>query len=50
MTCSGGMLVGLCGQYAYDRFDLWRKRKAIELHYPELIQSQEETKWTWVGA
>ena len=48
MTCSGGVVMGLCGQMLYDRFELWRKRKAIELHYPELVQKRVRVKWDMV--
>ena len=48
MTCSGGVVIGLCGQILYDRFELWRKHKAIELHYPELVQERVRVKWDMV--
>lgn len=34
------------GQLAYNRFQVWRKHKAIEIHYPEL---SERGKWDFVS-
>ncbi|XP_019857741.1 PREDICTED: uncharacterized protein LOC109586015 [Amphimedon queenslandica] len=40
----GGILAGVGSQLTYDQFELWRKRKAIEINYPELSKDQ---KWTF---
>ena len=42
LTSLGGMGVGLCGQMGYERFLKWRKKKAMEIHHPELFQQRGE--------
>lgn len=36
------------GQYSFDKFEVWRKRKAIEMNYPELLQHKKQNKWSLV--
>ena len=47
LTGCGGLVCGFCGQLLYNRLEIWRKRKAIEIHYPELIE-RKESQWTFV--
>lgn len=49
LTCAAGMLLAAFGQSSYYRFVQWRKRKAIELHYPELVEKKPTTEWTLVS-
>ena len=48
LTGCGGLVCGLCGQFLYNRLEIWRKRKAIEIHYPELIE-RKESQWNLVS-
>ena len=48
LTGCGGLVCGLCGQFLYNRLEIWRKRKAIEIHYPELVD-RKESQWTFVS-
>ena len=48
LTSSSGVAFGIFAQFLYDRFELWRKRKAIELHYPELVRNEDRTEWNLV--
>jgi hypothetical protein len=47
VNCVGGMCIAL-GQYVYDNFEVWRKHKAIEVHYPDLFPDHVH-KWSWVS-
>ena len=49
LTSSGGMAFGICAQFLYHYFELWRKRKAIELHYPELVRNDDRVEWNLVS-
>ena len=42
------MLLAAIGQSLYYRFEHWRKQKAIELHYPELVAKKDVTEWNLV--
>ena len=38
------------GQFSYNCFESWRKHKAIELYYPELVSEQKpKVEWTLVS-
>ena len=43
------VVLALLGQLAYNQFESWRRRKAIELHYPELSEHIAQTKWDLVS-
>ncbi len=54
LTTVGGVMVGACAQFLYDQFEVWRRRKAIQIHYPQLTreddwQEEEKEQWSWVG-
>lgn len=49
LTCAAGMLFAAIGQGSYYRFEHWRKQKAIELHYPELVAKTNTTQWTLIS-
>ena len=48
LTGVSGVFVGVAGQYLYDRFELWRRSKAIEIHYPELAKPSTKANWSLV--
>lgn len=49
LTSCGGMVFGVCAQVLYFQFEIWRRRKALEIHYPELVWSPDRAQWSFVS-
>ena len=42
-----GVGLGVLSQLLYYQFERWRKRKAIEIHYPELMEERPGSVVSW---